>query len=81
MDPQDPHAAAQPPYRRVSVVGFRPPLCRRCVRRVSRCVRDVTGVSACQIDPVSGRLSVHGDVEPQALAQALAAAGWTNSSF
>jgi copper chaperone CopZ len=64
------------PQRRRTVVALSPPLCRRCVRLVSRCLRDVTGVASWQVDPGSGQVSVHGDVEPDVLVRALTLAGW-----
>jgi copper chaperone CopZ len=64
------------PYRRVTAVVVPPPLCRRCVRLLSRCVRDVPGVLTLRVDPVSGEVRVLGDVAPEHLVAALAAAGW-----
>jgi hypothetical protein len=42
-------------------------LCRRCVRRLSRHIRDVPGVVVVQVEPVRGRLCVTGDVDAAAL--------------
>ena len=64
------------PYRRVTAVVLAPPLCRRCVRLICRCVRDVPGVSTLRVDPASGEVAVLGDVAPGLLVAALTAAGW-----
>ncbi|HET6530384.1 MAG TPA: hypothetical protein VFH03_07160 [Actinoplanes sp.] len=42
-------------------------LCRRCVRLLSRHIRDVPGVVVVQVEPVRGRLSVTGDVDAAVL--------------
>lgn len=46
-----------------------PGLCRRCVRALSRRLRDLPGVGAFEIDAVSGRVWISGDVD-QAAAEA-----------
>ena len=51
-------------------------LCRRCVRLLSRHVRDVPGVVSLQVEPVRGRLSVTGDVDPAELRAARDDAGF-----
>jgi copper chaperone CopZ len=51
-------------------------LCRRCVRLLSRRVADVPGVVSLQVEPVRGRLSVRGDVDPDALLAARDDAGF-----
>jgi hypothetical protein len=51
-------------------------LCRRCVRLLSRHVRDVPGVVSLRVQPVQGRLSVTGDVDVAALRAARDRAGF-----
>jgi ribosomal protein S14 len=41
-------------------------LCRRCVRALSRRLRDLPGVAAFEIDASGGRVWVSGDVEASA---------------
>ncbi|OPG02158.1 heavy-metal-associated domain-containing protein [Microbispora sp. GKU 823] len=56
-------------------------LCRRCVRLLSRHVRDVPGVTAFEVDAARGLLRVRGGVDPakldSELRAALAAAGFS----
>ncbi|XVQ86917.1 cation transporter [Microbispora siamensis] len=56
-------------------------LCRRCVRLLSRHVRDVPGVTAFEVDAARGLLRVRGGVDPakldSGLRAALAAAGFS----
>ncbi|WP_204053280.1 heavy-metal-associated domain-containing protein [Microbispora siamensis] len=56
-------------------------LCRRCVRLLSRHVRDVPGVTAFEVDAAWGLLRVRGGVDPakldSELRAALAAAGFS----
>ncbi|MGI5239888.1 hypothetical protein [Dactylosporangium sp. CA-139066] len=47
------------------------PMCRRCVRRISRLVGDVPGVVALELCAGCGRLRVRGPVRPADLAAAL----------
>lgn len=51
-------------------------LCRRCVRALSRHIRDVAGVVSLRVEPARGCLSVRGDVDPAALADARDRAGF-----
>lgn len=51
-------------------------LCRRCVRLLSRHVRDLPGVVSLRVEPASGRLSVTGAVDPAALRAARDRAGY-----
>jgi copper chaperone CopZ len=46
-------------------------LCRRCVRIISRRVRDVPGVESLEVDAARGVVRVHGDVDRAALVAAL----------
>jgi copper chaperone CopZ len=50
-------------------------LCRRCVRIVSRRVRDVPGVMSLEFDAARGVLLIRGDVDRAALLAALGSAG------
>ena len=75
MASTDGRTSSRPEHRR-TVLTVAPPLCRRCVRLVSRCLRDVAGVTSWQVDPVSGQMTVHGDVDPGTLVRVLNAAGW-----
>ncbi|TQS03304.1 heavy-metal-associated domain-containing protein [Microbispora sp. SCL1-1] len=52
-------------------------LCRRCVRLLSRHVRDVPGVSSFEVDAGRGLLRVRGVVDPAELRAALASAGFS----
>jgi hypothetical protein len=54
--------------RNRQVLPIPPGLCRRCVRALSRRLRDVPGTVWFEIDAAAGRLSVGGDVDPAALA-------------
>ncbi|WP_407695973.1 cation transporter [Sphaerimonospora thailandensis] len=49
-------------------------LCRRCVRAVSRLVRDVPGVVSFEVDAARGLLLVQGDVDERELVKALGSA-------
>lgn len=51
-------------------------LCRRCVRALSRHIRDLAGVVSLRIEPAIGRLSVRGDVDAAGLAAARDRAGF-----
>ena len=51
-------------------------LCRRCVRALSRHIRDLAGVVSLRIEPATGRLSVRGDVDPAELIAARDRAGF-----
>ncbi|WP_248963819.1 cation transporter [Sphaerisporangium perillae] len=51
-------------------------LCRRCVRVVSRRVRDVPGVVWLEVDAARGLVQVRGNVDPQAILAALRSAGF-----
>jgi hypothetical protein len=51
-------------------------LCRRCVRLLSRHIRDVPGVVSLQVRPAQGRLSVTGDVAAAAVRAARDRAGF-----
>jgi copper chaperone CopZ len=51
-------------------------LCRRCVRVVSRRIRDVPGVVSLEVDAARGLLRVRGDVEPAVLVAALESGGF-----
>jgi copper chaperone CopZ len=57
-------------------VAVPPGLCRRCVRLLSRHVRDVPGVVSMQVEQAIGRLSVTGDVDAAALRAARDDAGF-----
>lgn len=46
-------------------------LCRRCVRRVSRRLRDLPGVAAFEVDAVGGRVWIDGDVDLDDVARAV----------
>jgi len=50
-------------------------MCRRCVRVVSRRIRDVQGVVSLEVDAARGLLRVRGDVAPATLLAALTSAG------
>ncbi|MGI5161577.1 hypothetical protein [Microbispora sp. CA-102843] len=52
-------------------------LCRRCVRLLSRHVRDVPGVTAFEVDAARGLLRVRGGVDAGNLGAVLAAAGFS----
>jgi hypothetical protein len=41
-------------------------LCRRCVRALSRRLRDLPGVVSFEIDASAGRVWINGDVDPAA---------------
>jgi hypothetical protein len=51
-------------------------LCRRCVRMLSRHLRDVPGVVSLRVEPARGRLSVTGAADPVALRAARDRAGF-----
>lgn len=51
-------------------------LCRRCVRLVSRYVRDVPGVTSFEVDAAQGLLRVRGAVDREELLSALRSAGF-----
>lgn len=51
-------------------------LCRRCVRLVSRHVRDVPGVTSFEVDAAAGLLRVRGGVHPERLRSVLRSAGF-----
>ncbi|MFC4058741.1 cation transporter [Planomonospora corallina] len=51
-------------------------LCRRCVRLVSRHVRDVPGVVSFEIDAARGLLRARGGVDAGRLVEALRTAGF-----
>ncbi|MEV7808940.1 heavy metal-associated domain-containing protein [Microbispora sp. NPDC088329] len=51
-------------------------LCRRCVRLLSRHVRDISGVTSFEVDAARGLLRVRGDVSAVDLRAALASAGF-----
>jgi copper chaperone CopZ len=53
------------------------PLCRRCVRIVSRWVSDVPGVVSLEVDAAGGRLRIGGDVDVQQLLAAIRSAGFS----
>ncbi|WP_169953680.1 heavy-metal-associated domain-containing protein [Microbispora sp. H11081] len=61
---------------RETTVGVPALLCRRCVRLLSRHVRDVTGVTSFEVDAARGLLRVRGDVDAEDLRAALASAGF-----
>ncbi|MFP5370032.1 MAG: heavy-metal-associated domain-containing protein [Actinomycetes bacterium] len=50
--------------------------CRHCVRTISAQVRDVIGVVALEADATTRTVRVHGPAEADALAAAIAAAGY-----
>ena len=52
------------------------PMCRRCVRIVSRRVSDVPGVVSLEVDAAAGRVRVRGDVDDQQLLAAIRSAGF-----
>lgn len=59
-----------------TIVVFVPTMmCRRCVRVVSRRIRDVQGVVSLEVDAARGLLRVRGDVAPVTLLAALTSAG------
>jgi copper chaperone CopZ len=51
-------------------------LCRRCVRVVSRRVRDVPGVGSLEVDAARGLLRVRGEVDLEDLLAALGSVGF-----
>jgi len=53
--------------------------CSDCARRVEASVKQVDGVQECQVDPLSGRLTVLTDpeVSPEPIARAVETAGYT----
>lgn len=55
-------------------ISVRARLCRRCVRAVSRLVRDVPGVVSFEVDAARGLLLVQGDVDERELLDALGSA-------
>jgi copper chaperone CopZ len=59
----------------VVIISVPAGLCRRCVRVVSRRVRDVPGVASLEVDAVRGLLRVRGDVDPALLRAELESAG------
>ncbi|GGM55363.1 hypothetical protein ACFFX1_19745 [Dactylosporangium sucinum] len=60
----------------VTTLSIGGPVCRRCVRRVSRVVRDVPGVVALEVHADLGLLRVRGPVGPVVLAAALRCGGY-----
>jgi copper chaperone CopZ len=62
---------ARAPGRTV-VVAVPPGLCRRCVRAISRRLRDVPGVVTFQIDAERGVVTIGGNPDPDDLRSALA---------
>jgi len=50
------------------------PLCRRCVRMISRRLSDVPGVASLRVDAATGVVHVSGSADPAQLAGALPAA-------
>ncbi|NJC68594.1 cation transporter [Planosporangium thailandense] len=52
-------------------LGIPAMLCRRCVRAISRRVRDVPGVESLEVDAALGILLVRGTAEREALVAAL----------
>jgi copper chaperone CopZ len=50
-------------------------LCRRCVRAVSRRLRDLPGVRSFVVDVAEGRVTVVGDIDRAALEAAVGAPG------
>ena len=46
-------------------------LCRRCVRALSRRLRDLPGMVSFEIDASAGRVWINGDVDPAAAQEAV----------
>jgi copper chaperone CopZ len=74
------------PSAQVITVFVAAPLCRRCVRVVSRQISDVPGVVSLEVDAAGGRLRIRGGVDHGQLLAAIRAAGFAvrsapNSSF
>jgi copper chaperone CopZ len=55
----------------VQAVTIPPHLCRRCVRALSRRLRDLPGVVSFEVDAVAGRLRISGDVTAEAVREAV----------
>ena len=68
---------AEPAAQEITVFVVAP-LCRRCVRIVSRRVSDVPGVVSLKVDAASGCLRIHGDVDVQQLLAAIRSAGFAS---
>ncbi|MGC9671176.1 cation transporter [Planosporangium sp. 12N6] len=68
--------AAHPDPAGAVVVPLPTGLCRRCVRTVSRRVRDVPGVVSLEVDAVRGLLRVCGDADARVVVAALEAGGF-----
>jgi hypothetical protein len=52
------------------------PLCRRCVRLISRWVSDVPGVVSLEVDAARGGLRIRGHVQVQEVLTAVRSAGF-----
>jgi Heavy-metal-associated domain len=57
--------------REAQVLAIPPGLCRRCVRALSRRLRDLPGMVSFEVDAAEGRLFVSGDVDPAAAQAAI----------
>jgi hypothetical protein len=64
------------PAMQVITVFVAAPLCRRCVRIVSRRVSDVPGVVSLEVDAAAGRLRIRGGADVQQLLAAIRSAGF-----
>jgi copper chaperone CopZ len=64
------------PAAPVMTVLVAAPLCRRCVRLISRRVSDVPGVVSLEVDAASGGLRIRGDVKVQQVLAAVRSAGF-----
>jgi copper chaperone CopZ len=65
---------AEPAVQVITVV-VPAPLCRRCVRLVSRQVSDVPGVVSLEVDAATGWLRIRGAVDAQQVFAAIRSAG------
>jgi hypothetical protein len=70
------HVEDAEPAVQVITVVVAAPLCRRCVRLVSRRVSDVPGVVSLEVDAASGRLRIRGAVDVHQVLAALRSAGF-----
>jgi copper chaperone CopZ len=64
------------PAAPVVTVFVAAPLCRRCVRIVSRQISDVPGVVSLEVDAAAGRLRIRGGVDHGRLLVAISSAGF-----
>jgi copper chaperone CopZ len=73
-------AQSAEPAGQVITVFVAAPLCRRCVRIVSRQISDVPGVVALEVDAAAGRLRIRGGVDHGQLLAAIRSAGFAVGS-